>query len=98
MASITFAVDNELKSEMSEFSWVNWSELIRAALIKRRKLAEQLLKRLHSKEEQELIKWSVELGREAKEGSFKKLLSEISPERRKELLNAMSPEKKAKYS
>ena len=97
MASITFAVDNKLKSEMSKFSWVNWSELIRAVLIKRRILAEQLLERLNSKEEQELIKWSVELGRKAKEGRFKRLLSEISPKRREELLNSMSLEERAKY-
>ncbi len=97
MASITFAVDNELKSEMSKFSWVNWSELIRAVLLERRKQAEQLLKRFHSKEEQELIKWSVELGREAKKGSFKRLLSKISPKIREELLNSMSPEEKAEY-
>lgn len=97
MASITFAVDNELKSEMSEFSWVNWSELIRTVLIERRRIAEQLLKRLNSKEEQELIRWSVELGRKAKKGSFKRLLSEISPERREELLNSMSPEERGKY-
>lgn len=97
MASITFAVNDELKSEMSEFSWVNWSELIRAVLIERRKLAEQLLKRLHSKEEQELIRWSVELGRKAKKGSFKRMLSKISPKIREELLNSMSPEEKEEY-
>jgi len=97
MASITFAVDNELKSEMSEFSWVNWSELIRAVLLKRKRLAEQLLKRLNSKEEQELIKWSVELGRKAKKGRFKRLLAEISPKKREELLNSMSSEERRKY-
>ena len=97
MASITFAVNNELKSEMSEFSWVNWSELIRTVLSERKRQAEQLLKRLHSKEEQELIKWSVELGREAKKDSFKKLLSKISPKIREELLNSMSSKEKEEY-
>ena len=97
MASITFAVDNELKSEMSEFSWVNWSKLIRTVLLERRRIAEQLLEKLDSKEERELIKWSVELGRKAKEGSFKRLLSEISPKIREELLNSMSPEERRKY-
>ena len=97
MASITFAVDNELKSEMSEFSWINWSKLIRTILIERRKLAEQLLERLNSKEEQDLMKWSVELGRKAKKGRFKRLLSEVSPKIREELLNSMSPEERAKY-
>jgi len=97
MASITFAVDNELKSGISEFSWVNWSELTKTALLERKKQAEQLLKRLHSEEEQELIKWSVELGRKAKKGRFKRLLSEISPKIREELLNTMSSEERRKY-
>lgn len=93
MASITFAVDDELKSEMSKFLWINLSELIKQELSRRM----ELLKRLNSKEEQELIKWSVELGRKAKEGSFKRLLSEVSPKIRKELLNSMSPEERRKY-
>ena len=93
MASITFAVDDELKSEMSKFLWINLSELIKQELSRRM----ELLKRLNSKEEQELIKWSVELGRKAKEGSFKRLLSEVSPKIREELLNSMSPEERRKY-
>lgn len=97
MASITFAVDPKLKSEMSKFSWINWSKLVREKLSEREAEAERLLKKLHSKEEQELIKWSVELGRKAKKGSFKRLLSELSPKRRNELLNAMSPEKREEY-
>lgn len=97
MASITFAVDNELKENMSRFLWVNWSELVREKLLERRRLAELLLKKLDSKEEQELIRWSVELGRKAKKGSFKRLLSKLSPERREELLNSMSPEKREEY-
>lgn len=97
MASITFAVDNELKSGMSEFPWINWSELIRSVLLERRRQAKQLLEKLHSKEEQELIRWSVELGRRAKKGRFKRLLSKLSLERREELLNSMSPEERAKY-
>ena len=97
MASITFAVDPELKSEMSKFSWINWSKLVREKLSEREAKAEMLLKKLHSKEEQEFIKWSVELGRKAKKGSFKRLLSELSPKRRKELLNTMSPEKRKEY-
>lgn len=94
MASITFAVDDELRAEMSKFSWVNWSELIKTILIERRKQAEQLLKRLHSKEEQELIKWSIELGKKAKKGRFKELLSELSKKTREELLSSMSSEKR----
>ena len=94
MASITLAVDPELKSEMSKFSWVNWSELVRETLSERESKAEMLLKKLHSKEEQDLIKWSVELGRKAKKGRFKRLLSEISPKTREKLLKKISSEKR----
>lgn len=38
MASITFALDNKLKSEMSKFVWVIWSELAKQELIKQEKL------------------------------------------------------------
>lgn len=84
MASITFALDKELKSRIGRFSWVNWSEVARENLLQKEKL-EELHKRLESREEQELIKWSVELGRKAKKGAFKRLLSKLSPEKRKEL-------------
>ena len=86
MASITFAVDPEFKSKISKFLWINWSELVRERLIEREKQAEFLLKTLKSKEEQELIKWGVELGRKAKKGRFKRLLDELSPKEREELL------------
>ena len=89
MASITFAADPELKSEMSKFSWVNWSELVREKLYEKEAKAEMLLKKLHSKEEQEFIKWSVELGRRAKKGRFKRLLSEVPPETREKLLKTL---------
>ena len=87
MASITFALDPKLKSEMTKFRWVNWSELVREGLIEREKQLRLLLERLNSKEEQERIKWSVELGRKTKKDRFKKLLSGVSPEIRKKLLN-----------
>ena len=90
MASITFAADPELKSEMGNFLWVNWSELVREKLFEREEKAEMLLKKLHSKEEQEFIKWSVELGRKAKKGRFKRLLSEVPPEIRGRLLKTLS--------
>ena len=97
MASITFAVDSKLKADMSKFAWVIWSEIVREELARRQKIGSLLLEKLNSKEEQEFIKWSVELGRKAKEGRFKRLLSEISPKRREELLNSMSLEERAKY-
>ncbi len=40
MASITFAVDEELKSKISKFNWINWSELARQELLKQEKTRE----------------------------------------------------------
>jgi len=85
MASLTFAIPDEVKQDMKELSWVNWSELDKIDLLKKIRLKE-LSKQLESKEEQEFIEWSVELGRKAKKGRFKRLLSELSPEEREELL------------
>jgi len=96
MASLTFAVDDELNSDINRFLWINLSELVRERLIERRKQAEFLLKKLKSKEEQELIRWSVDLGRRAKKDSFKRLLAELPSKRREELLNSMPPEKREK--
>jgi len=93
MASITFALDEELKAKLSKFVWVVWSELVKQELLRRQKL----LSKFNSPEEQEFIKWSVELGRRAKKDSFKRLLSELSPKRREELLKSMSPEKREEY-
>lgn len=45
MASVTFSVPDKLKSEMKEFSWVNWSELARREILlqnEKSKLFEEL--------------------------------------------------------
>ena|SRR3990167_2025794 len=97
MASVTFAIPDEVKAEVKHLCWVNWSEITKSEISKKEKLAKLLLEKLHSKEEQELIRWSVELGRKAKKGRFKQLLSELSPKRREELLQSMSPEKREEY-
>ena len=81
MASITFAVDDEFKQEISKFLWINLSELVKQELLKR----QELINKFNSKEEQELIKWSVDLGRRAKKGRFNKLLTELSPDIRDKL-------------
>ncbi|MDO8517297.1 MAG: hypothetical protein Q7S33_04175 [Nanoarchaeota archaeon] len=97
MASITFAVDEELNKEIKKFLWLNLSALVKQELLRRQKLLEKLKEKLNSEEEQELVRWSVELGRKTKKESFKKLLSKLPPKRREELLNSMSPEKKEEY-
>ena len=92
MASVTFAIPDKTKEEMKSLIWVNWSELTREETLKK----EKLLIRLESEEEKELTKWSVELGRKAKKGRFKKLLSEVSPEIKEKLLNMLSPKERKK--
>jgi hypothetical protein len=93
MASITFAIDDELKSKLSKFLWINFSELAKQELLRR----QQLIERFNSKEEQELIKWSVDLGRRAKKGRFKQLLKEVSPEIKEKLVLKLSPKEKREY-
>ena len=92
MASVTFAIPDKTKEEMKSLEWVNWSELTREETLKK----EKLLTKLESEEEKELIKWSVELGRKAKKGRFKKLLSEVPPEIKEKLLNTLSPKERKK--
>jgi len=97
MASITFAVDEELNKEIEKSLWLNLSALVKQELLRRQELLRKLKERLNSEEEQELIKWSVELGRRAKKGRFKELLSKLPPKRREELLKSMSPETREEY-
>ncbi|MFH0875605.1 MAG: hypothetical protein V1859_06720 [archaeon] len=85
MASVTFAVSEDLIPRIKKFSWVNWSETAREELLKRSE-QENILKRLESEDEKEFIKWSVELGAKAKKDRFKRLLAELSPDEREELL------------
>ena|SRR3989338_4182080 len=97
MPNITLSITDDLKEELDSMPEINWSEVTRKFLsdkVKRLEFLKKLEKQLESKGEQELIKWSVELGRKAKKGSFKRLLSELSPERREELLSKLTPEKR----
>jgi len=79
MTSITFTIPDEIKDKMKSFSWINWSELVRRAILL------YLIEKTNSSEEKELARWSVELGRKAKKGRFKRLLVELPPEKRKEI-------------
>ena len=93
MASITFAIDDELKSKISKFLWINFSELAKQELLRR----QQLIEKFNSNEEQELIKWSIDLGKRAKKGRFKQLLQEVSPEVKEKLLSKLSSKEKREY-
>ena len=81
MPSVTLTIPNKVKAELKEFVWVNWSELARQEIFKH-----ELFTKLNSPKERELVKWSVELGRKAKKGRLKRLLAELSPKERAELL------------
>ena len=93
MGTITLSVPDELKEKMAKTDWINWSSVAREAFVKL-----ELLERLESKEEKELAKWSVELGRKAKKESFKRLVKELSPDMGAKLLSKLSPEKRREYS
>ena len=73
------------KKAMTQFSWVNWSEVARQGIIEKEKLQELLVK-LETKKERELTKWAVALGRKAKKGRWQRILKELSEKERKELL------------
>ncbi|MEK6862827.1 MAG: hypothetical protein AABW57_01545 [Nanoarchaeota archaeon] len=42
MSSLTFAIPDEVKSEMKKLSWINWSELANKELVEELKLQERL--------------------------------------------------------
>ena len=92
MTELVINVPEELKKQAEE-SNIDLSKLL-VTLIKREVLKQILLKRFKSKEEQDLINWSVELGRKAKKGRFKRLLSELSTEKKEELSNKLSSDKR----
>lgn len=97
MPNITLSIPEDLKKEMDSLPEINWSEVTRGFLlgkVKRLALLKKLEEKLESEEEKELTKWSVELGRKAKKGSFKRLLAELPPKRREELLSRLSSEKR----
>jgi len=80
MATVTLTIPDETKEELQKFPWVNLSEVVRQAILL------FILEKAKSPEEQELIKWSIELGRKAKKDRFKRLLAELSPKEKAELL------------
>jgi len=87
MVSITLSVPPEVRALMKRFPEVNWSGFVRGSIEEKvRELSwkEEMLKKL--KGEEALTKWSVSLGKRAKRGRFKEILSKLSPKERKELL------------
>lgn len=86
MVNITLSIDENLKKKMEQFPEINWSGLIRRLLEEKTRqfqLREQLKETF--KKEGAFTKWSVELGRKAKRGRLRKIMSELSKYERKEV-------------
>jgi len=76
MVSITLSIPEEVREQMKRFSEINWSAFVRSCIESKAKelsWKQEMLEQLNSSEEQKLIKWSVELGRQAKKGRAKEL-------------------------
>lgn len=74
MASIMASLSGSLKAEIEHFSWVNWSEVAREALIKKIKRLEALEKFERLLDKSEFTeKDALELSRKVKEERLKQL-------------------------
>ncbi len=76
MVSITFSIPEEIRNIMKEFPEVNWTHLVRSSIEEKAKklaLKKELLSRLESPEEQEMINWSVKLQKASRKGRFEDL-------------------------
>ena len=81
MPTVTLTVPDDVKLELSRFSWVNWSEVAREALIREEELrgAYEEFKRIVSKSKL-TEKDALELGRAVKKSlheRYKKLYKEL---------------------
>jgi len=76
MASVTFAIDKDLKPRLDEFPWVNWSELAREEFLKRQE-REKAVERLNElmKESEITEELALKLGREARSRIYNKYKS-----------------------
>lgn len=68
MVSVTFSVPDDIKSEMKELSWINWSELGRLETLKRLKEEEMFeeFKKIAAKSklsEQDAVKLGIEVNK-----------------------------------
>ncbi|MBS3088951.1 hypothetical protein J4402_04215 [Candidatus Pacearchaeota archaeon] len=76
MASVTFAVDEEVKKRLSKFLWVNWSVLAREELTKRAKKIEALEKLSLLLTDSEMTEeLSLKMDEESKERIYKRIKS-----------------------
>ena len=84
MAELTFKV--EVPEQFKEEFRIALAKVVKE-FIRRIELLEleHIRKKSESKEEQELTEWSVKLGRKVNKETFKKILSQLSKEKREEL-------------
>ena len=76
MVSVTISVPDDVRKLMKQFPEVNWSGLVRTCITEKAKRLEMKQKLLGEfKKEKDFIDWSVELGRKAKKGRYKRLAS-----------------------
>jgi hypothetical protein len=76
MVSITLSLPEDVRELMRKFPEVNWSGLVRTCITEKAKklaLKEELLGSFEK--EKEFNNWTVELGKEAKKGRLKRILS-----------------------
>ena len=72
MASVTFAVDKQLKESMEHFSWVNWSAVAKDGALKKAKLL-LLLKKPESADEIAFLEWAAETVRSNRKDRLQEL-------------------------
>lgn len=70
MASLTLSIPDEIKKKMSDFRYINWSEVARAAILEKIEMLEKMNRLLANSEISE--KETVEYGRRLKEKQWSK--------------------------
>lgn len=88
MVSITLSVPDSVKKKMAQFPEINWSGLVRQAIIKKTEelsWREEMLKKLKHEDDSGFTQWTIDLGRQAKKGRWEGILSTLSPAERAEL-------------
>ena len=88
MVNITLAVSTEMKNEMEQFPEINWSGFVRKIIIEKASELEwrqDMLKKLKQEDASGFTQWTVDMGRKAKKGVWKRVLKELSPSEQAEL-------------
>lgn len=87
MVSITLSVPKETRELMNRFPEINWSGFVRASIeqkVRHLSWRQEMLDKL--KEEEAFTGWAVSLGRRAKKGRLKRVVSGLPSNEKEELL------------